>query len=209
MASEGGGSPVSGGSTAALGAASGAGALPILLKKVAIGNALPVRQRGAYDIATLLARGGMTDDALEHLRTHSPFPDLVDLGVSAEGGSDSLTLQLVFSCAANLAQKLVPLESEHAASMGSLLGRALVASEEDAKLRGYALSAAFNLSSNVALLGGLDAVQGCTAALEALAKRKQSEAEEKAAKQAKQIVANVKTARVKLALEAKRARANK
>jgi hypothetical protein len=158
-------------------AGSEAQTLAVLLEQVGRGYSLVVRQRAVYAIAALLAHGELTDESLEHLHSNSPFAALVELGAGTEERSGSLTLQLVLSCAANLAQILVPL-GEQAAPLGRLIGCAIVPSNQaDGKLRSYALSAGCNVLSEAEALYALEAVPGCVAALEAVSKRKAADLE--------------------------------
>jgi len=164
------------------------------------------RQRAVHAIATLLSQEDASDRAsdrleraIEHLRSHSPFPSLVQLATEAEAAADTLTLSLIFSAMANLAAHLVPLEGS-ARAVGHLLGHAfVVASAEPPSaqnaLLSFCMAAAYNLSAELQVLAALDET-GCAPVLLSISKRKGRfrTADARTVKNAKSTLSNMKRA---------------
>lgn len=165
-----------------------------LLSKLDDGNPFRVRQRGAHALAALLAHEDTPAllASVEHLRKNSPVPRLVRLGAEAEVSSDGLTLQLVCSCLANLAARLVPVVE--AGAVGRLLARIILTPDANPTLLNYALAATYNLSADIEVLAALDE-SGCGVVLASIGRGKHSISTDDAARRnAKGVLRNLKHA---------------
>ena len=154
---------------------SGGGDAHPVLQQLHPDNTFRVRQRAAHTLAALLACNEPEQALLQHLQVHSPVCELVALGVDSEERNDALTLQLVFSCIANLAARRVPLIDGSA--VGELIARTLThssSSDVESQLLGYVLTASNNLSSDVLVLTALEEA-GCEPVLHTILQRHESD----------------------------------
>ena len=129
---------------------SGGGDAHPVLQQLHPDNTFRVRQRAAHTLAALLACDEPEQALLQQLQVHNPMHELVALGVESEERNDALTLQLVFSCIANLAARRVPVIDGSA--VGGLIARTLTrssSSDVESQLLGYVLTASNNLSADV------------------------------------------------------------
>jgi len=107
---------------------------------------LLARQRVAHALATDLAAATYSCDSLQLC---SPVQTLLEL---AAVDDSSLTMQLVLSCITNLATKASSIVAAACPAVPQLLDRAIRRGQEDLALRSYALTAAYNLASEHAVM---------------------------------------------------------
>jgi len=127
--------------------------LPASYCMLAPSQSMEVRQRGAHALASALAVGEIDADILQR---RSPMPALIALANEADGCA--LTLQLVLSCITNISSIVgaAPVVNAAPEAAPALLIKVLEASQDRKDLRGYALAATFNLSSEEKVLEALD-----------------------------------------------------
>jgi len=114
--------------------------------------ALPSRQRAAHTLASGLANKTFSG---AQIGRQDPLTPLLQL---AQVDGSSLTTQLVLSCFTNLAtgdETRAALLARDASPLAELLSRALDEGQADPAIRGYALTATFNLCTETDVMGAL------------------------------------------------------